>query len=95
MSIDAPDPAIALSVLFGEDLTPNGDLVERLDAVIAEAQSCRDILQELRAAVSSYDNYLMERREKAHAESTAEPPRVHADLASVPPVFDGSGKNNC
>jgi len=50
-----PNPLIAMSVRMGIDLTPNGDLEQRLDAVIAGAKMFKDELDDLEAKVRAYE----------------------------------------
>jgi hypothetical protein len=40
----SPDERLALSVILGVDMTPNGDLEDRLDAVIKASEDCRQQL---------------------------------------------------
>ena len=54
MEVIEVDPLIALSIKLGVDLTPNQDLEERLDAIIAVSRHCVEELEELHKRVKDY-----------------------------------------
>jgi hypothetical protein len=49
-----PEEILLMSIQLGIDMTPHEDLVERLDAVIKEAEYCSNELDKLIQRVDSY-----------------------------------------
>jgi len=52
---EQPDWLLGLSFQLGEDLTPHGDLLERLDAAVLMAQGCQQELVSFVDAVRAYE----------------------------------------
>jgi len=50
-----PNPLIAMSVRMGVDLTPNEDLEQRLDAVVAGAKMFKEELDAMEATIKAYE----------------------------------------